>query len=161
MHEQPRKEHEWLHRLAGSWTYEMEADMGPGHPPEAMSGTVDVRVLEGGLWIIGEMHGRNHDGTPTTSILTLGYDTARERFVGSFVAPSLTHLWLYDGQLAADGRTLALDTEGPSMSDPTKRGRYRDRVELQGRDEYVFTSSALGEDGQWRDFMTMRHRLAR
>jgi hypothetical protein len=29
MHVQPQKEHQWLQKLVGEWTYEIEAMMGP------------------------------------------------------------------------------------------------------------------------------------
>ena len=34
MHTEPQKEHHWLQRLIGEWTYEAEAVMEPGKPAE-------------------------------------------------------------------------------------------------------------------------------
>ena len=50
------KEHEWLAKLVGDWTFETEAVMGPGQPPVKGTGTERVRSL-GGLWIVGEGSG--------------------------------------------------------------------------------------------------------
>ncbi len=34
MNIEPQKEHQWLQKLVGDWTYEAEATMEPGQPPE-------------------------------------------------------------------------------------------------------------------------------
>jgi hypothetical protein len=158
MPEHARPEHEWLHPLAGDWTYDMEADMGPDRPPERQSGTTTLRLLDGGMWLTGEMHMESGDGAPSHSLLTLGWDPRRARYVGTFVAPSVPELWVYDGALDDARRTLTLETEGPSFSDPARRAAFRDRIERLGDDEFLFASSFQGADGTWRDFMTMRHR---
>jgi hypothetical protein len=35
----PQKEHQWLQKLVGEWTYDIEATMEPGKPPEKSTGT--------------------------------------------------------------------------------------------------------------------------
>ena len=56
MKTEPQKEHQWLQKLVGEWTYEGEATMEPGEPPAKMTGTESVRSL-GGLWILAEGQG--------------------------------------------------------------------------------------------------------
>ena len=56
MKAEPQKEHEWLHKLIGEWTYESEAAMGPDQPVEKVTGSESVRWL-GGVWIIAEGEG--------------------------------------------------------------------------------------------------------
>jgi hypothetical protein len=46
-----QKEHQWLQRLVGEWTYESECLMEPGKPPEKFEGSESVRSL-GGLWVL-------------------------------------------------------------------------------------------------------------
>ena len=93
---EPQREHEWLHKLVGEWTSEMEATMEPGKPPEKCTGTERVRSL-GGLWIVGEGQGEMPGGGLATMILTLGYDPARKRYVGTWIGSMMSHLWVYDG----------------------------------------------------------------
>ena len=50
---------------------------------------------------IGEGEGECPDGTMAKSIITLGYDPEKQRFVGTFVASMTTHLWPYDGSSKA------------------------------------------------------------
>lgn len=47
-----------------------------------------------------------------TTIMTIGYDPHRQRFVGTFVASMMTHLWMYEGALDDGERVLTLETEG-------------------------------------------------
>src|SRR5262245_29557800 len=95
---EPQKEHRWLERLVGEWTYEGEAIMGPDQPPMKHTGTQSVRSI-GGVWIQAEGKMAMPDGTPGTTLMTLGYDPARGRFVGTFIGSMMTNLWVYDGGL--------------------------------------------------------------
>jgi Protein of unknown function (DUF1579) len=42
-----RKEHQWLGRMVGEWTYEMQAEAAPGQPPITETGPESVRSLGG------------------------------------------------------------------------------------------------------------------
>jgi hypothetical protein len=155
----PQKEHQWLHKLVGEWTYEAEA-MEPGKPPHKAAGTESVRSL-GGLWILAEGHGEMPGGVAATSIITLGYNPATGRYVGTFVGSMMTHLWVYDGELDATERVLSLNAEGPSMAGDGTMANYRDMIELKSDDHRVMTSHVQGPDGQWHQFMTMQLRRQR
>ena len=47
---EPRKEHQWLQKLVGEWTFEVEAMMAPDKPSEKFSGSETVRSI-GNVWI--------------------------------------------------------------------------------------------------------------
>jgi hypothetical protein len=115
MKAEPHKEHEWLQRFVGEWTFEGECVMGPDQPPMKSTGSESVRSI-GGLWVMGEGRGEMPGGGPSTSIVTLGYDPQKRRFVGTFIASMMTYLWVYDGALDAAGKVLTLDAEGPTFS---------------------------------------------
>lgn len=151
---EPQKEHLWLQRLVGEW--EMTGD-GCG---DGVMGTERVRSLEG-VWVVGEGSMRMPDGSPASSLLTLGFDPARGRFVGTWVGSMMSHLWVYDGTLDAAGTTLTLDTEGPRFSPDGKPGgmaRYQDVISIDSAGDRLLTSRMLGEDGVWHDFMSARYR---
>ena len=156
MQAEPRPEHRWLQRLAGEWTYEGESAGEGGGPPSRHTGTERVRAL-GGVWMVCEMRG-DAPVADAESIMTLGYDPDAGRFVGTFVSSMMTYLWRYEGRLDADGTTLTLDAEGPSLTEEGKTGRYRDVIRLDGDDRRTFTSTFLADDGRWREFMTMHYR---
>ncbi|MEX2220250.1 MAG: DUF1579 domain-containing protein [Candidatus Rokuibacteriota bacterium] len=153
----PQKEHRWLEKLVGEWTSEGEATMAPGKPPEKFKGTESVRSL-GGLWILAEGQGEMPDGGAATTMMTLGYDPNRKRFVGTFIGSMMTHLWVYDGALDAAARVLTLEAEGPSMAAEGQMATYRDVIEFKSDDLRVLTSHVRSDDGTWQGFMTANYR---
>ena len=157
MHVEPQKEHQWLQRLVGEWTYETETLPGPDRPTERFRGTESVRSI-GGLWILAEGRGEMPGGGTATTIMTIGHDTQTKRYVGTWIGSMMARLWVYDGALDAAERVLTLESEGPHMTAEGKTARYRDAIELASDDHRVFTSHVLGDDGTWRQFMTMHHR---
>lgn len=146
----PTKQHEWLAQLAGEWNTEAEMVVEPGKPPVKCRGTESVRVI-GGFWIVGE-HKADFMGTPMTGLMTVGYDAQKKKFVGTWVCSMCDWLCQYEGHL--EGNTLTLECMGPN---PTtgKLVKMKDVMELKDKDTRVITSSMLGEDGKWVQFMTM------
>ncbi|HET6374144.1 MAG TPA: DUF1579 domain-containing protein [Candidatus Polarisedimenticolia bacterium] len=160
MENELQKEHKWLQRFVGDWSYDVECDTGPGQPQAKATGLEHVRSL-GGLWIVAEGQGEMPGGGPATTITTLGFDPQRGRFVGTFIASMMTYLWLYDGELDAAGRVLTLNAEGPDMSTEGKTTKYKDVVEFKSDDHRMLTSHMLGDDGAWHQFMTANYRRKR
>jgi hypothetical protein len=146
----PHTEHEWLKQLAGEWTTSAEAMIEPGKPPFKCEGTESSRIL-GGLWYIGESNSKPM-GTPVTGIITIGYDPDKKKFVGSWVDTMQHRMWTYEGTLKKD--TLTLEADGPHPTDPSKTTKYRDVIELKGKDQKQMRSS-MQMDGKWVQFMTM------
>ena len=157
MHAEPREQHRWLQQMVGRWSFESEAQMGPGQPPMKSSGTEVVRTL-GGLWVVADGEGTTPDGKPASWMMTLGFDPKKGRFRGTWVGSMMTLLWVYDGALDADGRVLTLEAEGPSFTDEGKLVTYRDIIRIEAPDHRVMTSHAQGDDGNWTDFMTAHYR---
>lgn len=157
MNAEPQTEHEWLQQLVGEWQAEMTCSMGPDQPPSTSTGTETVRSL-GGLWTLGEGQGSCPDGTPVASVMTLGFDPAKGRFVGSFIASMMSMMWLYEGSLDAEGKSLVLDTEGPSMTGDGSMAKYQDVITFLSPDHRTLTSRALGPDGQWNEFVSAHYR---
>ena len=156
MQAEPQKEHQWLQKLVGEWTYEHEAPAEPGKPAEKWTGTESVRSL-GGLWVQAEGQGEMPGGGTATMQMTLGYDPQRQRYVGTWIGSMMTHLWVYDGELDAAERVLTLNAEGPDMATEGKMAKYQDIIEFKSDDHRVLTSRVLGDDGQWHQFMTANY----
>jgi hypothetical protein len=159
MQAEAQAEHRWLEKLVGEWTYEEEASMAPGEAPHRSGGKERVRSL-GGLWIVAEREGRMPDGSPALTLMTVGFDPAKGRFVGTFIGSMMTMLWLYDGTLDPGGKVLTLASEGPSF-DGTGTASYHDIVEIVSDDERLFRSRVQGKDAAWNEFMIARYRRAR
>lgn len=149
------KEHQWLTQLVGEWSCEMEASIAPGSPPEMHKSRERVRSL-GGAWVLceGEM---GSDGSHLT-LMTLGYDPATGRFVGSFIGSMMTNQWIYEGELDESGNALVLSTRGPSPTGDGSMADYRDTIAIRGPDHRTLTSSFRAPDGEWHLFMTAEYR---
>lgn len=156
MQVEPQKEHQWLQKLVGEWTCETEANMGADRPSEKVTGTESVRSL-GGLWILAEGQGEMPGGGEATTMITIGYDPQKQRYIGTWVGSMMSYLWLYDGELDAAKNVLTLNSDGPSMTGEGKMGKYRDVIELISDDHRVMTSHFLSDDGQWHQFMTVNY----
>jgi len=154
---EPQKEHHWLQKLVGEWTYESESEMGPDAPTVRCTGSESVRTL-GGLWTLGEGQFEGPGGGLDTTLMTLRYDPEKKRFVGTFIGSMMTYLWLYDGELDESEKILTLNAEGPDFTQPGKTAKYKDVIEFKSDDHRVLTSQALGADGQWHQFMKANYR---
>jgi len=158
MKAEPQKEHQWLERLVGEWTAESEMPAEPGQEPTKYTGTESVRSL-GGVWILCEGRGAEaSDNGSDTTIMTLGYDPSKQRYVGTFIGSMMTYLWVYEGELDSTGNILTLDAEGPSFTGDGKMAKYKDSIEFLSDDHRVLTSRFLGDDGEWHHFMTAHYR---
>jgi hypothetical protein len=160
MSAEPQKEHGWLHKLVGEWEYEFELPAETDEPMGKEKGTESVRSL-GGVWIVGEGQGKMPDGDPATTLLTLGYDPEKKRFVGTWIGSMMTHLWIYDGELDATGRVLTLDSEGPRMDGKKGMAHYQDVIEFKSEDHRTLTARVLGDDGKWQQMMMAHYRRKR
>ncbi|HVR72890.1 MAG TPA: DUF1579 domain-containing protein, partial [Planctomycetota bacterium] len=150
----PEKEHAWLEQLAGEWEFDAECIMEPGKPPMKSSGTETGRMI-GEFWIVSEVKSTFMD-TPMTGILTLGFDPEKKKYVGTWVDSMTSHQWKYEGTVDAAGKVLKLESEGPVA--PGKLSKFKEVIELKGKDQKVFTSSMLGDDGKWSTFATFHYR---
>jgi Protein of unknown function (DUF1579) len=155
MHVDPQKQHRWLDKFLGEWTWESEYSMGADQPLTKTEGIEVVRSL-GGLWMIADGEG-GPDGSSGKTIMTLGYDPQSDRFVGTFIGTMMTHLWIYNGSLNAGEKVLTLDTEGPNFSQ-SSMAKYKDIIEFVSDDHRIMTSQILGDDGNWLQFMTAHYR---
>lgn len=158
MNPEPRPEHRWLDRMVGEWRAEAECAMGPGQPSAKVEALESVRSV-GGLWVVAEGRGEMPGGSgPSTTVMTLGYDPQKARFVGTFIGSMMTVLWVYEGTLDAAGRVLTLDTVGPDFAAPGRMARYQDVIEFEGDHHRAMTSRMLGEDGAWHEVMRAQYR---
>jgi hypothetical protein len=121
-----------------------------------MTGFERVRAL-GDMWIVAEGEGEMPGGGVGRTMMTLGYDPQKQRYVGTWVGSMMPHLWVYQGTLDPSGRILPLETEGPKMTGEGTT-RYQDTIEFKTDDYRTLTSRGLGDDGQWQLFVTAHFR---
>jgi len=159
MYQEAQREHRWLRRLLGRWSYHSQVTVEPGQPPLALGGSEVGRPL-GDLWVLLEGEGEMPDGNRGRWLMTLGYDPRQGCFVGSWTGSMMAHLWLYRGSLDASGNVLTLDTEGPAMNGEGRLAHYRDVIEFLADDRRLLRSEVLGDEGQWHQFQVSEFRRA-
>ena len=137
--------------------------MGPDKPPEKLVGTDSGRSI-GGLWVTLEGRGPMSGGGTATTIMTLGFDPTKKKYVGTFIGSMMTYQWVYEGDLDPAGKKLVLNADGPrfdpegKMDPDGKMAKYKDTIEFLSDDHRTLTSHMLGDDGQWHHFMTAHYR---
>jgi hypothetical protein len=142
----PVEEHGLLQKFVGEWESEGEAFMAPGQPPTKLKGIESSRMI-GGFWFVAQIKSSVPD-FPYEQILTLGYDPAKKKYIGTVIDSMTSHIWQLEGTFDATGNILAWETEGP-VPDPENPSKFREVIDLKGSDHKVFTSSVLGPDGSW------------
>jgi hypothetical protein len=149
---QPTEEHQWLQQFAGEWETEAEASMGPGQPPMKCKGKATSRML-GGFWVVTESEGDMH-GVTIQAVQTIGYDAEKKKYVGTWIDSMVNYMWDYEGSVDSTGKKLTLEAEGPNFMTGGKSTKFRDTYEFKSQDHIEATSSMLGDDGEWVQFMT-------
>jgi hypothetical protein len=155
MKAEPQKEHQWLQKLVGDWTFEAECPPGPDGVVYKSRGAEVVRPL-GDFWVMGEGAGEMPDGSPARMVLTIGFDAATKRFVGTWIGSMMSNLWVYDGELDASGNKLHLYATGPNMAG-SGEARYRETIEMLSHDHRTFTSHVMAENGEWQLIMSSHY----
>jgi hypothetical protein len=154
---EPTKEHQWLGRLIGDWSWSHDVPATGDTRVTHLEGTETYRAI-GSLWVQGEAVGPLPDGGVSVALTTLGWDPSKGRFTGTWVGSPMPHLWVYDGELDASGRALALYAEGPAMDGSGTHVPYKDVIEFTDDNARTLTGHTRGADGIWKAFMTVQYR---
>ncbi len=157
--ESPTPQHQWLARFAGDWTYEASCASGPGQPESKTTGSERVRMM-GQLWIVGDGTGQAPDGSTMAYHFVIGFDPAKQKFVGNWTGSCMTHMFIYEGELDQSGTTLPLECTGPNPMQPGTTATYRDILEMHPDGRRAMRSQAKGPDGNWVQFMQCVFRRA-
>lgn len=152
----PARDHEWLKQLVGEWEVQFKMYLQPDQPPVEAAGTDSVRTL-GEHWIIAETK-TVMMGSPYHGILSLGYNALKQQFNGTWIDSFGGQLWVYKGTLNEAGDAMTLETEGPSLQSPDKTARYKETIQITGKDTRTFTSTTETEDGKWIKILTIEYR---
>jgi hypothetical protein len=156
---EPTSQHQWLKRLIGDWTFQHDIPAHDGHPATTIRGTETFRPI-GDFWVQGEASSPGPDGTLHVSVMTIGFDPATGRFVGSWIGSMMPNLWVYDGELDGGGRSLALYSRGPAMDGSGGMADYKDVVGFVSDTHRTLTGHQKAADGTWQQFMKVDYRRA-
>ena len=145
-----QKEHEWLKAFAGEWELKGEMTVAPGQPPVTSTGTETARLV-GGFWVVSEIKGECM-GRAMTGQMTVGFDPAKKKYVGSWTDSMSTGLMVTESTYDPATKTSTGFMEGPDMTG--KVTRMKGVTEFPDPDRRVFTMYANGPDG--KEAATMR-----
>jgi hypothetical protein len=152
----PQKEHQWLNQLVGEWDTEGEIHMAPDMEPIKSTGTDTSRML-GGFWLVSDVKGE-FMGMTMEAKLTIGYDTDKKKYVGSWVDSMNSYMWTYEGSVDESGKVLTLNTQGPCPQRGGQMANFKEVIEIKNKDEHTFTSSIQEEDGKWTKMVSVKYR---
>lgn len=97
-------------------------------------------------------------GIPFENVLTLGFDPSIGKYIGTWIGSMSDYLWKYQGGVDDAGNVLSLETEGMCPKEPGKMKQVREVYTFPDADTRLFTSSTLGEDGNWSTSITLKSR---
>jgi hypothetical protein len=130
----------------GDWTFEGEAVAAADQPAQKQAGSEHGRMV--GSWAVMETAGESP--LVFTGVLTVGYDSAQKRCVGTWISSVSDTVVLYDGGIDVSGKVLTLENTVPDGT------RYRDSIELVDGDRKILRST-MEIDGKWITFLTHRY----
>jgi len=140
----------WLKQFEGTWaTISKSPDAGDASGEKA---TMKSRAV-GKFWIVNEHRGKV-GGMNFHAVQTIGYDSAKKQFIGTWIDSMMNHTWHYTGSLDETGKQLMLEAEGPDWTDLKKMRQYRDVYEFKSENEFAGLSQILNEKGEWETFLT-------
>ncbi len=151
------KEHGWLQQFVGEWVVSMVNDGDSNQTAAEPIGTEVVRAF-GGHWVIAESKLKAPTGDSLDTILTMGHDPNKKKYVAHWICSQLPDQWVYDGMLNDSGTTLTFEAEGPNPALGGKLSKFRDVIEFKTKDHRVHSSFILGPDGSWTNFSTADYR---
>ena len=151
--EESKERLEWLEKFVGEWKVDHSGQMGDDPTEIEGDGTMTCTML-GQHWLLNDMN-MEVMGTAVRGLQTIGYDSKKKKYIGTWVDSMNSFLWHYEeGEVDESSNKLILYAEGPSMTDPSKMARFRDAYEFKTDDHIIATSSVQNEDGKWTTFMT-------
>ncbi len=92
-----------LKKDVGQWDADITVTPGPGAPPQASTGRLLARLISGGRWLVTDL--KNHT-TGFEGHGIYGYNTATQRYVGTWVDDMRTNIYVGEGAWDAPTRTM-------------------------------------------------------
>lgn len=143
---------QWLKQFEGSWLVVSKASGTEAAEADSHFVKMTAKAI-GTQWIVSEQRGKM-GGMEFSAVQTLGYDTKKKQFIGSWVDSTSTYTWQLNGSLDESGKKLTMESDGPDWKDMSKTRRYRDIYEFKSENEIATESQLFNDAGQWETFMT-------
>lgn len=152
----PGKEHDILKEMQGTWDAVVKMSMDPNTPP-VESKSVETATLGGnGLWLISDVKG-DFMGMPFHGHGMFGYDTAKKKYVGSWVDSMGTYILQSEGTYDVEKKTFNWTSEVPDPASG-KMEKMRELHAIKGKDHRSSSIFVIGPDGKEKPMMTIEFR---
>jgi hypothetical protein len=141
----PGKEHELLKQFEGEWDCTSKFTM-PGSDPVISKAKETARLMAGGLFLVfdveGEMMGAKFAGHGT-----MGYDTHKRKYTGSWIDSMATGVYLVEGTYDEQTKVFTELMEG---SDPGTGQPMKMKVthEIKDKDNRILKFFMNGPEGK-------------
>ncbi|MBL8755962.1 MAG: DUF1579 domain-containing protein [Planctomycetes bacterium] len=153
----PGPEHQKLAATAGTWTAALET-MGQDGKPMTVKGTQVTKVACGGLWLVEDFTVPDFMGAPFHGHGTTGYDTAKGKYVGTWIDSMSTSVMVTEGSYDKSGKVLTMTGTGPGMDG--KPVLMRMVTTEKDANTRVFEMLMPGPDGKEMKTMTITYTRA-
>jgi hypothetical protein len=150
----PGPEHAVLKQSVGVWDATVESAMPDGSKSKS-TGTETNKMIGGGLWLVSDFKG-SFGGQPFEGHGVTGYDTAKKKYVGSWVDSMSTTLANIEEVYDAKTKTLSGTMEMPD--DTGKTVKIKMSTVQPDDNNRVFTMSMPGPDGKDMTMMTITYK---
>lgn len=141
------QQYQFLTRFVGQWKSKAKTGEFPGQAAVEGTGTMSSQML-GQHWVVSEIKAEMM-GAPIEALQTIGFDAAKEKFVGSWIDSTSGFVWRYEGVLDEAGQVLTLEAMGPNFSAPGTTTRFRDSYEFKTPDLILAISTMETAPDQW------------
>lgn len=154
----PTPQHKWLNKFVGRWSSQVTIYIPGQKKPMKASGTERYHTL-GAYWLVGDIGGKMM-GMDLAALLTVGYDSAQKKYIGTWVDNGSGYMWKYIGSVDATGKKITLMTQGPCPMKGGQMVQFKEITEFKSANHKVYTSAML-DDGKWVTLMTIDSRRTR
>ena len=141
----PGPEHKIISKFIGTWIVKQHFRMTPDQPFMESQGTDISRSGPGGLWLVSdytaEFGGQKFEGHGT-----LGYDSIKKKYVGTWIDSMGTGLNVYEGTY--DEKASAINyTHRTTDPESGKEVTYRSKIVIADDDHYAMSMFMKAPDG--------------
>lgn len=151
----PSKAHAQMKRLVGNWLTEMKSFYPDPNKPQVTKGRARIRMILGGNFMeqryAGVVDGKKYQG-----IATSGYDTAKKKYVGTWIDSLNTGIMVTEGTYDVKTQTL---TETGEMSGPGGAVKVKNVTKYMTNDHFVFTMYMVTPQGEQKAFSITYRRI--
>ena len=150
----PTAEHQKLAACAGTWDAVMSM-AGPDGKATETKGVSVTKLACGGLWLVDDFTMPEFMGAPFAGHGITGYDTAKGKYVGTWVDSMTTSVMSTEGNYDKAGKVLTMTGMGTGQDG--KPAKHRLVTTWKNADTFVFEMFVTGSDGKEGSMMTITY----